>query len=224
MTRPTHARLAGFLLLLYIAVGIVAMVLFDQAAGAAGIGGKLASIEQHLPHTRAALMLTLLTIPIALGLAVSLYVLTRESAPDLAVLALCCRVGEGLLNAVPTLALAGLLWLGTTAAAAGPDTEAAAQALAALLLKTRAWGTTIGATLFAFGSGLFSYLFLRGRSIPAALAWLGILSSAPLVVGLPAQLAGILEGPLTLLMWLPMLVFELALALLLLVKGVADQP
>ena len=225
MTRTTHARLAGSLLLLYIAVGIVAMVLFDQAAGAAGVAGKLASIGEHLPQTRAALLLTLFTIPIALALSVSLYALTRESEPDLAVLALCCRAGEGFLNAVPALAIVGLLWLGTSAAAtgAGPDTETA-HGLASLLLKTRAWGTTLGATLFAFGSALFSYLFLRGRSIPAALAWLGILSSALLVVGLPAQLAGILEGPSALSMWLPMLVFELALALLLIVKGIAYQP
>lgn len=85
-----------------------------------------------------------------------------------------------------------------------------------------------GAIFFAVGSTLFSWLLLRGRMIPAALAWLGVISSALLVVILPLQRAGLLGGSvgwsssLTWLIWLPCLVFELALALWFLVKGVAS--
>jgi hypothetical protein len=42
-----------------------------------------------------------------------------------------------------------------------------------------------------------------------------------LVAGLPLPLAGFLRGPVTQLMWVPMLVFEVTLALWLLVRGVA---
>lgn len=42
-----------------------------------------------------------------------------------------------------------------------------------------------------------------------------------LVVCLPLQLTGLLGAPVTSLMWFPMLAFEVALALWLLVKGVA---
>jgi hypothetical protein len=42
-----------------------------------------------------------------------------------------------------------------------------------------------------------------------------------LVVLLPLQLAGFLHGPITSLMWLPMLAFEVPLAFWLLVKGVS---
>ncbi|HEX4961666.1 MAG TPA: DUF4386 family protein [Thermoanaerobaculia bacterium] len=84
-----------------------------------------------------------------------------------------------------------------------------------------------GAIFFAVGSVLFSWLLLRGRMIPAALAWLGVLASALLVVILPLQRAGLLGGPtswsssITWLIWLPALVYEVALALWLLIKGVA---
>jgi hypothetical protein len=60
-----------------------------------------------------------------------------------------------------------------------------------------------------------------------ALAWLGVFASAPLVVVLPLQLAGLFGGPMTWsasvtwLVWLPMLVFEVVLALWLIIKGVA---
>ena len=74
----------------------------------------------------------------------------------------------------------------------------------------------------AVGSTIFSYLLLRGRTVPAPLAWLGVLSSALLVVGLPLQLAGFLTGPLTGYQWLPAVVFAPALALWLLVKGVHE--
>ena len=46
------------------------------------------------------------------------------------------------------------------------------------------------AIYFAVGSLLFSWLILRGRLIPAALAQLGVIASALLVVILPLQLAG----------------------------------
>ena len=104
-----------------------------------------------------------------------------------------------------------------------PD-DAAGHTLGALLLKTKGWCYIIGATCFAVGSTLFSYLFLRARSIPVPLAWLGILASVLLVVGLPPQLVGLVKGPVAFYMWMPMLVFEVVLALWLLIKGVAILP
>ena len=83
------------------------------------------------------------------------------------------------------------------------------------------------AIFFAVSSTLFSWLLLRGRMIPGALAWLGVLASILLVVILPLQRAGLFGGPMTWsasvtwLVWLPALVFEVALALWLLIKGVA---
>jgi hypothetical protein len=51
------------------------------------------------------------------------------------------------------------------------------------------------------------------------MAWLGVVASILLVVVLPLQIAGILGGPITQFMWLPMLAFEVSLALWLLIKG-----
>ena len=84
-----------------------------------------------------------------------------------------------------------------------------------------------GEIYFAVGSAVFSWLLLRGRMIPGAIGWLGVMSSVLLVVLLPLQLAGFFGGarawssPVTWAVWLPLLVFELTLAVWLLVKGVA---
>ena len=87
-------------------------------------------------------------------------------------------------------------------------------------------GTSVplGAIFFAVGSLIFSYLLLRGRMVPVALAWVGLLASILLVVGLPLELVGVLPGPISELMWFPMLAFEVPLALWLLIKGVAVIP
>ncbi|MEO8356940.1 MAG: DUF4386 family protein, partial [Chloroflexota bacterium] len=82
------------------------------------------------------------------------------------------------------------------------------------------------AIFFAVGSTLFCWLLLRGRLIPVALAWLGMIASVLLGVILPLQLGGLFGGSMswassvTWLVWLPMLVFEVALAFWLMIKGV----
>jgi Domain of unknown function (DUF4386) len=217
MTRTTNARIAGFTFLLYIAAGIASLVLFGWATSGEGIEAKLVGIAQNASDVRITVVLDLLQCFSALVLAVTLYAITREQDPDLAMLALTCRVGEGVIAAIGIPSTLGLLWLATAAGPSAPDTVAA-HALGAFLLRGN---VALTATFFAVGSTLFSYLLLRGRMIPIPLAWLGVVASVLLVVGLPLQLAGFLRGPVTSLMWLPMLAFEVPLALWLLIKGVA---
>ncbi len=219
MTRRTNARIAGFTFLFYIAVAFSGMVLSNRAASGEGTGAKLTSIAQHAPDVRVAVLLELLGCFSALVLAVTLYSITRDQDPDLAMLAMTCRVAEGVIGAVSLPREVGKLWLATAAGADAPD-PAAASALAAVLLKLPG-SALLGATFFAVGSTLFAYLLLRGRIVPVALAWLGILSSLLIMVSLPLQFVGFLHGPLTDLMWFPMLAFELTFALWLIIKGAA---
>jgi hypothetical protein len=213
------------MLLFYIATGVASMVLFGQAtSGAKGTVATLASISRHVTIVRLTVVLGLLTFMAAVTLAVTLYALTRDQDRDIAMLALCCRVGEGVISAISAVSTLGLLSVAVAStAAAGPD-AAAVHALGDLLLKAGGGYTLVGATCFAVGSTLYSYLFLRARSIPVPLAWLGVLASALLVAGLPLQLAGFLSGPATKFIWIPMAVFEVTFALWLLIKGVATTP
>ena len=163
MTIRTNARIAGLTFFVYIAAGISALAMAGR------------------PH--ATDMLSMLTSFSALVLGVTLFAITREQDPDLALLALICRVVEGI-----------------------PGD---------------------GAIYFAVGSAIFSWLLLRGRMIPVALARLGVVASVLLVVIISLQHAGLFggkaswSGGVTWLTWLPMLVFEMTLAVWLLVKGVA---
>jgi hypothetical protein len=165
MTRLTNARLAGIAFLFYIAIGITSLAARSAAPGTTAFFTVLMSFS-------------------ALVLGVTLWAITRDVDPDIAMMAMLCRVLE-----------------------AAPGGQ--------------------GEIYFAVGSLLFSWLLLRGRLIPVWMAQLGVVASALLVVILPLKMLGLLGGslgwssPVTWLQWIPMLVFELAIAIWFLTKGVA---
>jgi hypothetical protein len=218
MTRTASARLAGANFLLYIALAFPSLALSERATAGATNAAKLASIATHLGTMRLTAVLGLLTAFTAFALAVGLYGITRDEDHELAIFALVCRVGEGVLNAASPLTSVGLIWLATRGAS-GAEPTAAAETIAGYLLETSRWGPAIGGTLFAVGSTVFSYLLLRGRVVPAPLAWLGVLASVLLVIVLPLELGGLVRGLVVQLSWLPMAAFELTLGPWLLIKG-----
>ena len=222
MTRRTNARIAGFTFLLYIATSLTGMILSGKAVHGEGTAARLASIAGHAAELRVAIVLFLLGCFCALVLAVTLYSITRDEDPDLALMILVCRSAEGVVGAVSLERAAGRLWLATAPGAAAPD-PAATAALGAVLLKLPGSSMTIAASFFAVASTIFSYLLLRGRMVPAWLAWVGIVASVLIVVGLPVELAGVLPTPISQAMWLPMLLFEVPLGVWLIVKGVAPR-
>jgi hypothetical protein len=133
----------------------------------------------------------------AVVLAITLYAVTRGAGPTIALIGMICRLVEGLGSPLLKLVTGGT------------------------------WSVNSAGLIFAVGSLMFSWLFLRGRMIPRPLAWLGVIASALLVSVLPLQLAGVFAGAanwssgVTWTVWMPMLVFELTVAPWLIVKGVA---
>ncbi|MFN2637737.1 MAG: DUF4386 domain-containing protein [Gemmatimonadaceae bacterium] len=221
MTRRANARLAGFTFLFYIAVAFPSMILSNRATAGAGIPAKLATLREHVMDMRLTVVLTLLSGLCALTLAVTLYAITRDEDRDLARLGMLCRAGEGIIGsfAVSTL---GLIWLATAGDVSSPDAAGAA-ALASFFLKRDVWSYGTAAFLFSVGSTLFAFLMLRGRMIPSAMAWLGVVGSLLVVIELPLELAGFVRGPLTQLVWIPVALFELTLGPWLIIKGVAPS-
>lgn len=220
MTHRSSSRLAGVTFLVYIAAAFSGMILEGKASSGAGAAARLASIAQHAGAMRLAILLQLVGCFCALVLAVTLYAITRDQNPDVALLAMVCRITEGVIGAVSLPRMAGRLWLATASGAEASD-PATASAAGASLFGLPSWGPNLGATFFAVGSTLFAWLMLRGRIVPAALAWLGVVASLIVLTILPLELVGLAGSPITDFMWLPMLVFEVSLAFWLIVKGAA---
>ena len=219
MTLRTNARVAGFAFLLYIALGVATMVLGAQIPGGTGAAERLTELASHESLVRLNMFLGFVTALIALTLGVALHAITRGEDRDIALLALLCRVGEGLSILVPMMATMGLLWFASGNSEMSGTPEAVA--IAGLLFKLKAWNVTVAATFFAVGSTLFSWLMLRGRLIPVSLAWLGVLASLLLVVVLSLQMLTGSNG-MAMVFWAPMGVFEIVLGVWLIVRGVRE--
>ena len=219
MTRRTNARIAGIAYLAYIAAAFPAMLLSNRATSGEGMAAKLAGLALHATDVRLAAVLSLIGCLCALVLAVTLYAITREQDRDLALLALTCRVAEGVTGAASIPTTLGLLALATAAGGNTPDPRAAGAVGAFVLAQP--W--LIGAAFFAVGSTIFSWLLLRGRMVPVWLAGLGVVASAVVALALPLQLMEVLPGLVAQLIWLPVAVFELVLAVWLIARGAAPQ-
>lgn len=211
MTSRTNARIAGAALLLYIVTGITNMFV-SRRIGGTGTAGRLAALASHPRLFSLEIFHTLIEVACAVTLGVTLYALTRDEDQELAITAMISRVLEGAIGLLALGEELALFWLGT----AGGD-ETSTLTIAGLLFKSGSWTFLLASTCFAIGSLIFSYLFLRARTIPVALAWIGVIASAILVVAMPLQLAGLIKG--TMLVWIPMIFFEVPLAFWLIVKG-----
>lgn len=218
MTRPNQSRVAGSTFLLYIILGITTMIVSGRASRGETVAARLASMAAHETSIRIVAILGLVTCFVALALGVSLYALTREEDQDIARFGLACRIVEAVLGATLMPLSLTLMTLADAANGSGAN-AAAAQTLGTFLLAARRFNPTIGALFFTVGSTAFCWLLLRGKMIPMALAWLGVIASVLLVVALPLELAGALRGSVTNLIWIPMALFEIPVGFWLIVKG-----
>jgi hypothetical protein len=221
MTLKTNARIAGTTFLLYIAIGITSIYLTPRLTnGAVETADKLAAAVQNNGLAQLNIILTLLSAACAVVLAITIYGLTREVDRELAIMALCWRVAEAVIIVMATMILITSMSIASSVTNGETADVQPLTALAEVIFQIEGSTGLLAGLCFALGSTVYCYLFLRGRSIPAWLAWLGVISSIILVVLLPLRIAGILEGLAATIIWLPMLLFELILSIWLLTKGV----
>jgi preprotein translocase subunit SecG len=217
MTLRTNARIAGITFLLYIVTGITGMILFHQASGGDTTAARLASIASHATLVRCTTLLTMLEFVYALVLATTIFALTRDIDRDLALLAAACRFAEGVLAAMSADQRLELLSIATASTTATGADAAATIAQGNLMF---AGSVLVPSLCFVCGSTIYSFLFLRGRNIPAAIAWNGVFASLLLLVALPVQIAGFLPGGAAMLIWIPMALFEVVFGVWLIARGV----
>jgi hypothetical protein len=209
MTRTTNARIAGVTFILYIVVGMTSIYLSTlMTGGSEETSAKLSAIISNRSLAQLNIILTLLSAAFALVLAVTIYGLTFDIDRELAILALCCRVAEGVIIVMATLLLIATLSIANSAGT-GVGADPAYLALAETIFHVEGYTGLLAGLCFATGSTTYCYLLLRSHRMTAWMAWLGLFSSAILVVLLPLRIAGVVQGPLVTIMWLPMLVFEL---------------
>ena len=215
MTVKANSRLAGFTFLFYIAMGLLPGLLLKPITSPEGTAAKLAAMAAHPTLTRSGALFSLINMANALVLGAALYALTRAFDRDLALIALLFRAAEGFLSPVGAFTRRVLLSIATEPVPNLP--------LAAVVLKTQGFTFLLGSTCFAAGSTIFAFLFLRSRSVPTWLAWLGFIGSLLILAGLPLQILSLLPSPIDAVMWIPIAFFEVIFAIWLLTVGVRPK-
>lgn len=167
-TRMTYSRVAGFTFLFYIAIGIFSLSLSDD-----------------LPVTD--LLILLLNLS-ALILGVTLYMLTREQGPAIALLALTCRIMEAIHAQSPIFFAVGSLlfcWLLLRGRMIPPVLAwlgVIASALLVVILPSQLAGVLLGSgwsesstwliwlPMLVFEVTLSFWLLIRGVAVPKSTA------------------------------------------------------
>lgn len=206
-----YARLAGFLYLFVMAAFVAPMLSLDSI----GMPGDFARTAQNATESellyRLSLASQLIGAVAVILLAWSLWVLLRRWSPELAMLALVFRAGEGILIG-PNMAIKFAQLANYT----GPR-DAATHAV---LRGEYVASFNIYLIYWGVGSAVFYYLMYRSRIIPRLLAGYALIAvvigSATLVAWGPL-LAPELSMPIW--AWAPLGAFEILIGLWLLIRG-----
>jgi hypothetical protein len=227
--RRKTARIAGFMYLSMMATGLFAELYVRSNLIVSGNAAETArNIMASERLFRIGIACDLITFTGDVVLVVALYVLLKPVNHGLALLAALWRLAESAIGGVTTLNSIVVLLLLSGAGYLQAFRTEQLQALAMLFLGAQGAGYRIGMIFFGLGSTVFSYLFFKSKYIPRILAAWGVLSSLLVLVPLLALILVPSPGNIG---WgypgwrpprwqAPIMVFEVAIGLWLLVKGV----
>jgi Domain of unknown function (DUF4386) len=175
------------------------------------------NIAQHQILFRVGFASDLLTFSVLVVLISAIYIVLRPVSRNLALIAVFWRLVET--GIMVTVALHSSVVLELLS---GPYKAVMAvdqyQALVLTTLRTQSDQYVVGYLFLGLGSTLFSYLWLKSRYLPMALAWWGIIGSALCAVA--SIVFVIFPNAASLAWYIPIGTFELAMGFWLSIRGI----
>lgn len=213
------ARLAGFLYLFLMVCGVVGEF---TARGSLIVDGDMAKTMSNIaasPHLfRLGILCDLTAFAGDVAIAVALYVLLSPVGKYLALTSAFWRVAEaGVLGAITLNSVTMLLLLDPRYGHS--FSPAQLQSLVQLFNDSHDVGYTIGMLFLALGCMGFSFLLVRSRYVPKLLAVFGLMAYAAMFVGCLITIV-FPEAPFGLAFYMPAGIYEIAIGLWLLIRGV----
>ncbi|MEK3884370.1 DUF4386 domain-containing protein [Paenibacillus sp. PL2-23] len=220
-------RMNGILLgLLYIvaaAASIIAVVLYEPLLSEQWYR---TAIQEGDTKVLIGIGHEMLLVLSAVGTAVMLFPYVRRWNEHLALGYLCFRLLEAVFIAIGVVSLFGLLQLSFYYEANGPGVEEQLRAAGVLLQGFHQWTAMLGPNfMLGVNTLLYSYLLLRTGLVPRPLAIFGMLTAVMVFVAGMLEMFGVME-PMSAakgLIALPVGVYELSLAVWLIVRGFARK-
>ena len=218
MNSGKHApRLLGAAFLV-VFVASVAALLLPQSLLSGSMSDNLVNIAANLTLMRISILVELVTSIGIVVLAVLLYVVLHRQNKIVALVALGLWLIEAATLAVSKIGAFALIPLSLEFVKAGAPDASYFQTLATLFHGVDRWGYGIHMCFFSVGGILWYTLFYRSKAIPRVLSVWGIVAVSLALIG-------------TVMVWFDMEIlamvipnglFEIAIGLWLLVKGIRD--
>jgi hypothetical protein len=217
----TAAKVVGFIYLIAMATSMFAELYARAPLIVRGDAAQTAiNIAASELLFRFGSVIHLITFASDAVLAIALYVVLRPFGRNVALLAAGLRLIDCAILSVNRLNDYAVLRLVSGASYLQAFDTKQLQALVRLFLSVEAAGFQIGFVFLGLGSTVFSYLWLRSRYIPRAIAGWGIFASMVLaVVTLAVMLFPRLGETIGLTYMAPMFFYEVGLGLWLLIRG-----
>jgi hypothetical protein len=221
-TKKYVPRLLGAAFLIVALTSLASGLLLTSAVGSGGMSDILVGISNRLTLMRIFILGDLVTSLGIIVLAVLLYTVLNKQNEILALVALGCWLTEAIALAISKIGASALLPLSLEFAKAGAPQHSYYQTLAGFLYNgiVIQLGQTIELLFYCFGALLWYSLFYRSRYIPRLISLFGLIAVSVALVGLAIEFLG---HDVSILVFLPILPFELTIGTWLLLRGIKDE-
>jgi hypothetical protein len=202
---------------LFVWVAFLVAFVLPQTLLSGSMSDNLVNISNNLTLMRISILVELVTSIGIVVLAVLLFVVLRKQNKIIALVALGWWLAEAITLAVSKLGAFALIPLSLEYVKAGAPDSSYFQTLGTLFYGVDRWGYDIHMWFFCLGGILWYTLFLKSRYIPRTLSLWGIVAVSLALIG---TVMGWLGMPKPLVLVIPNGLFELAIGLWLVVKGI----
>lgn len=212
-----YAKLAGVLIIVgYLTYGLPDAILIQPLVNASE---PLAEISDNTTQLTLAALLMAINSGAVVGIGLLLYPIIKQHSETIALAYIGTRIFEGTLMSVGIISVLSLVPLSQEYVQASGAEASALQAVGELAVQGNFFAYSIAMIGLAVGSMPLCYLLYRTRLVPRWISVFGLIGYPVLLGMMVIDLFGAGPGPMLYALYIPGAIFELAIAVWLIVYG-----
>lgn len=213
-----NARIAGALIIVgYVTYGLPDVAILQPLFGTSD---PLAGVAENATQVTLAVLVMAINAAAVIVISLGLYPILKEFNETVALSYVATRLFESVVMVVGIVCLLLLVPLSQEYAQANASDASALQALGTLAIEGNFVAYHVAMAGLAIGSLPFCYLLYRTRLVPRIIAVLGLIGYPALLALMVIEMFGSDVAPILYALYVPGAIFELGLAVWLVVKGV----
>ena len=229
MAKIEIGRTTGLLFLIVLLTSAVSGAFWSTPLEPSDTAIALTAIANGIALFRANIIVDLISHVCIIALAGDLFLSFNSYSKPLALFGTLWRVVEGIFLVLTETINSVLLIVAQDYVSATGTEAIALETLGRTLLIVEQWSYAIGMSFFALGSLMFAIVFATKNAIPLTIGRLGVIASLLAVaqtwlgLAIPEFLFGASANPLLLLLFLPIMIYEVILGIWLFRGGLESK-